>query len=84
LKLGASQTMRIAQELYEGIELGNGSVGLITYMRTDSVNVAKEAQAQAREYIAANYGAEYVPEGRTSTAAARARRKPTRPSARPM
>ncbi|MBR4415522.1 MAG: type I DNA topoisomerase [Victivallales bacterium] len=62
LKLGASQTMRIAQELYEGIELGNGSVGLITYMRTDSVNVAKEAQAQAREYIAANYGEEYVPE----------------------
>ncbi|MBO4344973.1 MAG: type I DNA topoisomerase [Victivallales bacterium] len=62
LKLGASQTMRIAQELYEGIELGNGSVGLITYMRTDSVNVAKEAQNQAREYIAANYGAEYVPE----------------------
>ncbi|MBO7533340.1 MAG: type I DNA topoisomerase, partial [Victivallales bacterium] len=62
LKLGASQTMRIAQELYEGIELGNGSVGLITYMRTDSVNVAKEAQDQAREYIAANYGDEYVPE----------------------
>ena len=62
LKLGASQTMRIAQELYEGIELGNGSVGLITYMRTDSVNVAKEAQEQAREYIANNYGMEYVPE----------------------
>ena len=62
LKLGASQTMRIAQELYEGIELGNGSVGLITYMRTDSVNVAKEAQEQARDYIAKNFGAEYVPE----------------------
>ena len=63
LKLGASQTMRIAQELYEGLELGGGGpVGLITYMRTDSVNIAKEAQDQARAYIATTYGADYVPE----------------------
>lgn len=63
LKLGASQTMRIAQELYEGIELGSGgAVGLITYMRTDSVNIAKEAQDMARAYIGKVFGAEYVPE----------------------
>ena len=61
LGLGASQTMRIAQELYEGIDLGSGQVGLITYMRTDSFNIAKEAQSQALQYIAAKYGAEYVP-----------------------
>ena len=61
LGLGASQTMRIAQELYEGIDLGSGQVGLITYMRTDSFNIAKEAQAQALQYIASKYGPEYVP-----------------------
>ncbi len=63
LHLGASQTMRIAQELYEGIDIGGGGpVGLITYMRTDSVNIAREAQEAARGYIAATYGKEYVPE----------------------
>jgi DNA topoisomerase-1 len=63
MKMGASQTMRVAQDLYEGIELGGGgSVGLITYMRTDSVHVAKEAQDQARDYIARHFGREYVPE----------------------
>ncbi|MBQ9366395.1 MAG: type I DNA topoisomerase [Victivallales bacterium] len=61
LGLGASQTMRIAQELYEGIDLGSGQVGLITYMRTDSFNIAKEAQSQALAYIATKYGPEYVP-----------------------
>lgn len=63
-KLGfsASRTMRLAQELYEGLEVGaEGPVGLITYIRTDSVRVATEAQLQAREFIAANYGAQYVP-----------------------
>ena len=62
LHMGTSQTMRIAQELYEGIDLGSGQVGLITYMRTDSVNIAKEAQTQALEYIRATYGPEYLPE----------------------
>ena len=62
LHMGTSMTMRIAQELYEGIDLGSGQVGLITYMRTDSVNIAKEAQAQAMEYIRATYGPEYLPE----------------------
>ena len=63
-KLGftARRTMLVAQQLYEGIELGkDGSVGLITYMRTDSTNVATSAQAEAREVIAARYGAAYLP-----------------------
>ncbi len=59
---GASRTMRIAQQLYEGIDLGKGSsVGLITYMRTDSVQVSKDAQSQARRYVKAKYGASYLP-----------------------
>ena len=61
LSMGAGQTMRIAQELYEGVDCGDGAVGLITYMRTDAFDVAKEAQAAAREYIAEAYGKEYVP-----------------------
>ena len=63
-KLGmtAARTMRVAQDLYEGIDIGEGgAVGLITYMRTDSVNVAQEAQAEARALIAEQYGPEYVP-----------------------
>lgn len=56
------RTMRIAQQLYEGIDIGdNGPVGLITYMRTDSTNVAEQAQAEAREYIAQRYGEKFVP-----------------------
>lgn len=55
--------MAIAQQLYEGIELGDdGSVGLITYMRTDSTRVAKEAIMASREYIGTSYGQEYLPD----------------------
>lgn len=55
-------TMLIAQQLYEGVEIqGQGVTGLITYIRTDSVRVAEEAQAQARDYIAETYGQPYVP-----------------------
>ena len=64
-KLGftAKRTMGIAQSLYEGIDIGKeGSVGLITYMRTDSTRVGKEAQDEARELIVNKYGKEYVPE----------------------
>ena len=57
----ATNTMRYAQQLYEGVELGNGPVGLITYMRTDSVTVAKEAQAAAAQFIGETYGKAYVP-----------------------
>ena len=62
-KLGfsASRTMRTAQALYEGIDIGSGSVGLITYMRTDSVNLAAEALTEIRELIARRYGAHNVP-----------------------
>ncbi|MDD3118648.1 MAG: type I DNA topoisomerase [Victivallales bacterium] len=63
LGFSANRTMRVAQSLYEGIELGDGSpVGMITYMRTDSVTIAREAQETARQFINANYGASYVPE----------------------
>lgn len=64
LSFNASKTMRIAQQLYEGIDLGGeeGAVGLITYMRTDSVTVSTEAQQAARDYIQQRFGADYVPE----------------------
>jgi len=63
LKFTAKKTMMVAQELYEGIELGGeGSVGLITYMRTDSHRIAPEAQQWARELIAKTFGKDYVPE----------------------
>ncbi|MBQ9685743.1 MAG: type I DNA topoisomerase [Oscillospiraceae bacterium] len=56
------RTMSIAQQLYEGVELsGQGSVGLITYMRTDSLRLSEEALAAAKDYITAHYGAEYYP-----------------------
>jgi DNA topoisomerase-1 len=56
------QTMRLAQQLYEGIDLEGERVGLITYMRTDSPHVAPEAQQEARELIAARWGADHLPE----------------------
>ncbi len=59
----AKKTMLLAQQLYEGIELGEeGAVGLITYMRTDSVNVAQEAQQWARSLISTKFGKQYLPE----------------------
>jgi len=64
-KLGfsAKKTMTVAQQLYEGVEVGeDGPVGLITYMRTDSVRIAAEAQAEARRWATARLGAEYLPE----------------------
>ncbi|MFQ5593520.1 MAG: type I DNA topoisomerase [Anaerolineae bacterium] len=58
----ARRTMRVAQQLYEGVDLdGEGTVGLITYMRTDSVAVSKQAQQEARRYIAGRFGEEYLP-----------------------
>ena len=57
------RTMALAQQLYEGVDIpGEGSVGLITYMRTDSTNIAAQAQAEARELIRQRFGDEYVPE----------------------
>lgn len=63
LRYTAKRTMMMAQKLYEGIELGDeGSVGLITYMRTDSVRVSPDALEQVRELIGSRYGANYLPE----------------------
>ncbi len=63
LSFTTKRTMMVAQQLYEGIELGKkGAVGLISYIRTDSVRVSSEAQQAARDYIAETYGARYVPE----------------------
>jgi DNA topoisomerase-1 len=62
LRFTAKKTMLIAQHLYEGLELGGeGSVGLITYMRTDSVRVASEAQKEARDFISQGFGNDFVP-----------------------
>ena len=63
LRFSVKRTMMIAQRLYEGVELGEeGSVGLITYMRTDSTRVSNEALAEVREYISSQYGKDYLPE----------------------
>jgi DNA topoisomerase-1 len=63
LHFSASRTMRTAQQLYEGVELGNeGSIALITYMRTDSTRIADEAVAACREHIRARHGEAYLPE----------------------
>ncbi|MFA6302093.1 MAG: type I DNA topoisomerase [Legionella sp.] len=63
-KLGftARKTMMVAQQLYEGIDIGTGTVGLISYMRTDSVHLANEAVAEIREYINERYGKDNCPE----------------------
>ena len=63
LRFSVKRAMMIAQRLYEGVDLGEeGSVGLITYMRTDSTRVAPEALTEVREYIGSNYGPQYLPE----------------------
>ena len=63
LNFNTSKTMRLAQQLYEGVDLGgaDGSVGLITYMRTDSVTISAEAQKEARSYVSNRFGTRYVP-----------------------
>ena len=61
LGLAPARTMQIAQRLYEGVDIGDGAVGLITYMRTDGVDLAPEAVASARDVIAKDFGKEYVP-----------------------
>ncbi|OQA25415.1 MAG: DNA topoisomerase 1 [Verrucomicrobia bacterium ADurb.Bin345] len=56
-----AHTMRVAQKLYEGVDFGEGPVGLITYMRTDSFNISREAQSACREFIHNNFGDEFLP-----------------------
>ena len=63
LNFQAKKTMKVAQELYEGVEIqGIGAVGLITYMRTDSLRISEEARAAGNEFIKNTFGAEYLPE----------------------
>lgn len=56
------RTMKVAQELYEGVNIGGSPVGLITYMRTDSLRISEEARAAAKDFIAKEYGGDYLPE----------------------
>ena len=84
LGLTAQQTMRIAQQLYDGIDIGTGAVGLITYMRTDSVNLAAEAINEMRRFIDTKYGTEYLPDSprrfRTSSKNAQEAHEAIRPT----
>ena len=61
LGMSAERTMRNAQQLYEGMDIGGQTVGLISYMRTDSVSLAKEAVQEIRDYISSNFAADYLP-----------------------
>lgn len=64
LNFATAKTMRIAQQLYEGVDIkGSGTVGLITYLRTDSTRISEEADATVREYIRKGFGEEYVSDG---------------------
>ena len=92
LGFGSKRTMRIAQDLYEGIELGaEGAVGLITYMRTDSTRVAESAAGAARDYLRVLFGAEYLAAGmqlygdskKANTQDAHEGIRPTDPTKRP-
>lgn len=66
LNFPISKTMRIAQQLYEGVDIkGQGTIGLITYLRTDSIRISDEAQAAAATFIQSAYGDRYLTEGRT-------------------
>lgn len=86
LRFTAQRTMGVAQQLYEGLNIGSqGSVGLITYMRTDSTQVAQTAVQEARDYIRAKYGADYLPAQprayRTRSKAAQEAHEAIRPTA---
>lgn len=81
LNFSTQKTMRLAQQLYEGVDLkGEGTIGLITYLRTDSTRVSEDAEKAAADFIGAHYGKEYL--GGTSAArkATVRSRMPMRPS----
>ena len=76
--------MSIAQQLYEGVDItGEGTVGLITYMRTDSLRLSEEAIAAAKGFIESRYGKEYYPPRPDATRPRAMPRTPTRPSVPP-
>ncbi len=82
LGFNARRTMRLAQQLYEGVDIGDGAIGLITYMRTDSVNLADEAVREIREVAGRLYGkAEVAEEPRVYKTKSKTRRKHTKPFA---
>jgi DNA topoisomerase-1 len=91
LSFGSKRTMRVAQDLYEGVELGDeGAVGLITYMRTDSTRVAEIAAGQARDYLRTLFGADFLASGpqlygknKANAQDAHESIRPTDPSRRP-
>lgn len=80
LNFSTQKTMRLAQQLYEGVDIkGSGTVGLITYLRTDSTRISEEADQSARVYIAAQYGEQYVADAeKKKMTAASGYRMPTR------
>ena len=84
LGFGAQRTMRIAQQLYEGIDVGSGAIGLITYMRTDSVTLSKEAVGQIQDMIRTTYGEDHLPSSpriyKTKTKNAQEAHEAVRPS----
>ena len=84
LGMQAQRTMRVAQSLYEGVDTGGGAVGLITYMRTDSVQMAREAVQEIREYVVGKLGAGFVPKSprryRTKTRNAQEAHEAIRPT----
>lgn len=83
LNFPISKTMRIAQQLYEGVDIkGQGTVGLITYLRTDSVRISEEADAQARDYIEHAYGEQFLA-GKTAAKASNARIQDAHEAIRP-
>ncbi len=67
LNMSTKRTMNIAQQLYEGVDIkGRGTIGIITYLRTDSTRVADEAKEASKEYISGNYGEKYLLEGKSA------------------
>ncbi len=84
LRFSAARTMRIAQQLYEGVEIPQeGSVGLITYMRTDSTHLSAEAVAAARQLITQQFGPDYLPDHPNVYNSGQQRRRRMRPSVPP-
>ena len=84
LHFAAKRTMMTAQKLYEGVELGSeGSVALITYMRTDSTRISDEALKTVRKHIGDSYGDAYLPDKPNPFKSARTPRRPTRRSGPP-
>ncbi len=69
LNFSTQKTMRLAQQLYEGVEVkGKGTIGLISYLRTDSTRISEEADAAARSFIQEQYGTKYTASGDTTKA----------------